>query len=743
MNDAVEKKSDSGHLAGEGALSFIGDISLTQKLILMLIVPLLTLIFYTVSEVRRAQGVVQENESISEVVQFSVVANALVHELQKERGLSAGYVGSGGEQFKAAVPEQQQLTDVKIASLKSFLQGFDTQNLPETFSKKLELMLLNLAKIESKRQNVLNLNLSVQDTLSYYTNDLNTYLLELIGNLPKLSSIGDISVMGTAYFNFIESKERAGIERAVLSNAFSQDGFSFGAYEQFLSLMTIQNAYIKEFLQFATTDQADAYQKAMQNKSVDETERLRSVAQKLSASGGFNVAAADWWTVQTDKINLLKQIEDKISTDLSNTASSYTEIAEAKLNQALLITIISTLATILFVFLISRNMLGSLGELGSTVRIIEEGDYSARSGLTNKDEFGVFARAFNQLLDDRVSSLVASEKEGEQLNESIIGLLMAVGQLSQRDLTAKVPVQEDVTGAVADALNLFSEETSNVLKEVTQVSEQVSNAALKAQELSSEVLVASDADTQQVEQTVQELSQMAVAMREMATEAKKVNEVSEDATKITTSALDTVTEAVNSIMKIRDTVRETEKRIKRLGERSQEIGGTVNLINNIAERTHILSLNASMHAASAGEAGRGFMVVADEIQRLAENSREATAQIETLVKNIQVETTDTAAIMNTVISQVVEGSNLAELAGEKMQETQATTADLVRSIQHISDSSQVQADSSDALRARSEEVQKSVATTAQRMNAQAEENRHLVEFAKTLTASVGVFKLPA
>ncbi|MCK5356022.1 MAG: hypothetical protein KAJ63_12960, partial [Methyloprofundus sp.] len=101
------------------------------------------------------------------------------------------------------------------------------------------------------------------------------------------------------------------------------------------------------------------------------------------------------------------------------------------------------------------------------------------------------------------------------------------------------------------------------------------------------------------------------------------------------------------------------------------------------------------------------------------------------------------AIMNTVISQVVEGSNLAELAGEKMQETQATTADLVRSIQNISNSSQVQADSSDALRARSEEVQKSVATTAQRMNAQAEENRHLVEFAKTLTASVGVFKLPA
>ncbi|NOQ13169.1 MAG: HAMP domain-containing protein [Methyloprofundus sp.] len=743
MSDAVEKKNVSRSSTGGGMLSFIGDISLTQKLILMLVVPLLTLVFYTVSEVRRAQDVVQENESISEVVRFSVVANALVHELQKERGLSAGYIGSKGSQFKTVLPEQQQLTNVKISDLKSFLQGFDTENLPQTFSKKIELMLLNMAKIESKRQNVLSLNLSLKETLDYYTNDVNAYLLELIGNMPKLSSIGDISVMGTAYFNFIESKERAGIERAVLANTFSKNEFGLGVYEQFLSLMTIQNTYIKEFLQFATTGQVDAYQKAMQNKSVDETERLRSVAQELSVSGGFNIAPAYWWTVQTDKINLLKQIEDGISTDLSSMANSYTEVAAAKLNQALLISVISSLATILLVFLVAKNILGSLGELGDTVNIIEEGDYTARSGLTNKDEFGVFARAFNQLLDDRVSSLVESEKEGEQLNESIIGLLMAVGQLSQRDLTAKVPVQEDVTGAVADALNLFSEETSNVLKEVTQVSEQVNSAALKAQELSSEVLIASDADKQQVQQTVQELSQMAVAMRDMATEAQGVSKTSEKATETTSSALDTVTETVNSIMQIRDTIRETEKRIKRLGERSQEIGGTVNLINNIAERTHILSLNASMHAASAGEAGRGFMVVADEIQRLAENSREATAQIETLVKNIQVETTDTAAIMNTVISQVVEGSNLAEKAGQKMQETQTTTADLVRSIQHISVISQVQAESSNALRERSEEVQKSVATTAEKMNAQAEENRHLVEFAKALTASVGVFKLPA
>ncbi len=173
---------------------------------------------------------------------------------------------------------------------------------------------------------------------------------------------------------------------------------------------------------------------------------------------------------------------------------------------------------------------------------------------------------------------------------------------------------------------------------------------------------------------------------------------------------------VSGINSTRDVIRETEKRIKRLGERSQEISGAVNLINVIAERTHILALNASMHAASAGEAGRGFAVVADEVQRLAENSRQATQQIAALVNNIQVETADTVNTMNDAITQIVEGSRLAEQAGQQMELTQQTTADLVASVKQIAASSEEQAKAGQELLERADTLKKSSEQTSERLH---------------------------
>jgi methyl-accepting chemotaxis protein len=210
----------------------------------------------------------------------------------------------------------------------------------------------------------------------------------------------------------------------------------------------------------------------------------------------------------------------------------------------------------------------------------------------------------------------------------------------------------------------------------------------------------------------------------------------------TQTALETVTNTVSGINNTRDTIRETEKRIKRLGERSQEISAVVNIINTIAERTHILALNASMHAASAGEAGRGFAVVADEVQRLAENSREATAQIATLVSNIQTETADTVNAMNAAISQVVDGSRLAEQAGEQMKRTQQSTSELVAAVQQIAANSHEQAQVSNALLKRAQQIQDSTRQTSQRLQEQTEQTDNLVEYARGLLSSVHVFKLP-
>jgi methyl-accepting chemotaxis protein len=231
-------------------------------------------------------------------------------------------------------------------------------------------------------------------------------------------------------------------------------------------------------------------------------------------------------------------------------------------------------------------------------------------------------------------------------------------------------------------------------------------------------------------------------MADIAKLAQASNEAAGKAIATTDKAQETVLGTVQGITAIRDVIRETEKRIKRLGERSQEIGGVVNLINNIAERTHILALNASMHAASAGEAGRGFAVVANEVQRLAENAREATAQISTLVSSIQTETAETVTTMNETISQVVEGTKMAEQAGAQMRETRASTAELVQIVGQISKSSSEQAEISLQLAHRAGEIEVSTKETLEVLQKQSSFVNRLVEYSSRLVESVSVFTLP-
>ena len=391
-----------------------------------------------------------------------------------------------------------------------------------------------------------------------------------------------------------------------------------------------------------------------------------------------------------------------------------------------------------------RAIMNPINRIMATVKQIGEGNYSARTELSGGgDELSQLGSTFDQMLNDRVAALVQVERENEQLNDSIINLLQAVSQLSQRDLTVKVPVTEDVTGPVADALNLLTDETAKVLQGVTRISEQVATASDTVKSQSDKVIVVADNERQAVEQAAVELASAADTMKQIAELAQTCNTTAETAIKTTQAALQTVTNTVSGINSTRDTIRETEKRIKRLGERSQEISGVVNLINTIAERTHILALNASMHAASAGEAGRGFAVVADEVQRLAENAREATSQISTLVSNIQIETADTVNAMNAAISQVVDGSRLAEQAGDQMKRTQETTAELVAAVQQIASRSQEQARVSGELLGRAQQIQESTRQTSQQLQEQTVQTTNLVEYAKGLLNSVRVFRLPA
>lgn len=434
---------------------------------------------------------------------------------------------------------------------------------------------------------------------------------------------------------------------------------------------------------------------------------------------------------------------DKYATD-STIAAAQSAKQQANVGKAIFTALLFLVAisTALGMYFIYKSIVFPLVHILSVIRRINAGKTKARVGLKTNDELGTLGQAFNNLLDERIDSLQQQSLENEQLNSSIIGLIKALSLISQKDLTVKVPVSSDITGIISDAVNLLTIETAKTLHQVTDISVQINDASETLQSQSESVIAVAEKERNQVIQTSRALEVSSSAMNKIATDAQGAADLAHSAIDNTMAAMTTVSKTINSIQDIRGTISETEKRIKRLGDRSQEITGIVNLINTIAERTHILALNASMHAASAGEAGKGFAVVAEEVQRLAEKAREATLEISSMVNNIRVETSDTVTTMNKLISQVAEGTKLAEEAGQSMGATESSTRDLVEKVLLISQSSINQADITNKVRNRATTIRRFTEQTEQGLKLQQQQTERLKEFSEVLVSRVNVFTLP-
>jgi methyl-accepting chemotaxis protein len=449
----------------------------------------------------------------------------------------------------------------------------------------------------------------------------------------------------------------------------------------------------------------------------------------LSAYTPFKTLGLDW--------ALLAEI------DVAEALAARAELARSSVIRGALVGFAFLALAGLAAFLFVRNFLKPVNQLSSAVRRIASGDIEARARVKSGDEMEDLGKAFDNLLDERIAIMAKAERENEQLNNSAVNVLQAVFRLSQKDLTARAPVSADVVGTVADSVNQLAEATSRVLGEVTTVAGEVATQSREVKRQSEAVHVTAAEERVSVEQMNLELQSAADMMRRVAELADHSNSAAADASRATESALATVNGTVRGMDAIRETIAETEKRIKRLGERSQEIGQIVGLINTIAERTHVLSLNAAMQAAVAGDAGRGFAVVAEEVQRLAESARQATSQIGQLIHNIQIETNETVTTVNRTIAQVVSGSEMAEQSGERMRSTQENTKRLVETVARIAEASRAQLAVADDLRRRADDIAASTKRTAQQLETQNAVTDSMLEQSRRLIESVSVFKLAA
>ncbi len=343
--------------------------------------------------------------------------------------------------------------------------------------------------------------------------------------------------------------------------------------------------------------------------------------------------------------------------------------------------------------------------------------------------------------NDRVRAAVAQE-QNERNQQAILRLLDEMGSLADGDLTVNATVSEDITGAIADSVNFAIEALRSLVKTINDASVGVTSAAQEAQATAMHLAEASEHQATQITNASAAINEIAVSIDEVSKNSLESADVAQRSVLIAHNGAEVVRDTIKGMNNIRTQIQDTSKRIKRLGESSQEIGNIVELINDIAEQTNILALNAAIQAASSGESGRGFAVVADEVQQLAERASSATRQIEGIVKTIQTDTNEAVKSMEQTTTEVVGGARKAEDAGEALTEIETVSNDLAELIQNISEAARQQSVAATNISGTMNVIQEITTQTSAGTQQTAESIGNLVELATELRKSVEDFKLP-
>ncbi len=335
-----------------------------------------------------------------------------------------------------------------------------------------------------------------------------------------------------------------------------------------------------------------------------------------------------------------------------------------------------------------------------------------------------------------------TEEMNRRSQQAIMRLLDEMGDLADGDLTVNATVTEDITGAIADSMNFTIEALRTLVTSITNTADEVLNSAEATQQTTQNLAAASVAQAEKISSASAAVSDIVSSIEGVSNNAVQLSEESERSVAIAKKGTDTVQKSIKGMDTIREQIQETSKRIKRLGESSQEIGDIVELINDIAEQTNILALNAAIQAAMAGEAGRGFAVVADEVQRLAERSADATKQIEALVKTIQTDTNEAVISMEQSTSEVVAGAKLAEDAGSALVEIEHVSSNLADLILSISNATKDQVSAAANISDTMNSIQEITTQTSHGTTEAANSIGTLAELANEMKNSVSGFKLP-
>ena len=658
----------------------ISKLSIKQKLIAIMLIPLVIVILLAAKLAYDSYRSLENLKSLDKVVILSTKIGALVHETQKERGMTAGFIGSKGVKFKDELPRQREEVNKQITFLNEFLSDFDKSKYSDDFVKNLNSGLEKLKDLQGVRNSVNSLNIAAPIAIAYYT-DTNTLLLNTLGTIVKFSNSPNVTKELGSYMNFLLSKERTGIERAVGTNTFAQNKFTEGLKARFYTLIAEQTAYMDIFSKIASKDIVDFYLKTVVGKDIEEVEKMRKIALFSNIEENFGVDPNYWFETITNKINLLKQVEDHISIHLLNEINLEKDEATFHLIRFSLLSIFGIGITMILARTIAFTILIDVASIRAGIEeffafINFEKDDIKLIGVDSTDELGMMSKIINKNIANTKANI---QRDRELIADTIrVANSINKGHLDQKIMVnSNNPALNELKDIINEMLNTLNSNISNILTVLTSYSKLDFRPRLKdndlegiIQELEKDINILRDVITQtlldnkKVGITLKEnanilsfnMQSISTAANSQAASLEETAASLEEITSNITNNTQTTTKMASYGEKVKESIKigqdlanKTVNSMEDINKQALAINEAIGVIDNIAFQTNILSLNAAVEAATAGEAGKGFAVVAQEVRNLATRSAEAANEIKRIVQLATSKTKEGSEIANSMI----------------------------------------------------------------------------------------------